>query len=138
MINHYLNAITSRVSHYILIGAEYVKELQRKVFMHGLNCRNDVELLAALDRHVSTADPQWAKFFVRSVVEFVVWTSRPTGYVNQETARWLVSVLMPGGIATVNANRVVLEIVREAQQVDEALLRMPRNATRAAAVQHVA
>jgi hypothetical protein len=138
MVNRYLIAIASRVSHHNCISAEDVNELQRKVFMHGLICRNDVERLAALDRHVSTADPLWAKFFVRSVVEFVVWTSRPTGYVNQETARWLVSVLMPGGIATVNANRVVLEIVREAQQVDAALLGTPRNATRAAAVQHVA
>ena len=57
-----------------------------------------------------------------SVVEFVVWTSRPTGYVDNETARWLVTALMSMDRATVNAHRAALEIVREAQQVGEELL----------------
>jgi hypothetical protein len=62
-----------------------------EVFAHGLTCREEVNVLAALDRAVPTADPLWAKFFITSLVEFVVWTTRPTGYV--DSARWLVTAL---------------------------------------------
>ncbi|MDF2974368.1 MAG: hypothetical protein K0R61_4818 [Microvirga sp.] len=51
-----------------------------------------------------------------------MWTSRPTGYVDNETARWLVTALMPTDRGTLNAHRAALELVREAQQVDEELL----------------
>ena len=79
-------------------------------------------MLAALDRAVRTADPLWTKFFIASLVEFVVWTSRPTGCVDNETARWLVTALMPMYRGTLNAHRAALELVKDAQQVDEELL----------------
>ena len=122
MINDQLRAIIDRALDRERISVEDVRELQREVFEHGLTCREEVNVLAALDRAVPTADPLWAKFFVASLVEFVVWTSRPTGYVDNETARWLVTALMPMDRATVNAQRAALEIIREAQQVDEELL----------------
>jgi hypothetical protein len=93
-----------------------------EVFEHGLTCREEVNVLAALDRAVRTADPLWTKFFTASLVEFVVWTSRPTGCVDNETARWLVTALMPMYRGTLNAHRAALELVRDAQQVDEELL----------------
>ncbi|MDF2974071.1 MAG: hypothetical protein K0R61_4521 [Microvirga sp.] len=104
------------------ISAEDVRELQRDVFEHGLTSWGDVHALAALDRASPTADPLWPEFFITSLVEFVVWTSRPTGYVDKEAAGCVVAALRPMGQATANAQRAALEIVREAQQVDEALL----------------
>ena len=129
MSNDQLRAIIDRAFARERISAEDVRELQREVFEHGLSSREEVNVLAALDRSIPTADPLWAKFFITSLVEFVVWTSRPTGYVDKETARWLVTALMPMHRGTVNAHRAALEIVREAQQVDEEilpLLLMPR------------
>jgi hypothetical protein len=79
MINDQLRAVIDRALDRERISAEDVRELQREVFKHGLTCREEVNVLAALDRAVPTADPLWAKFFVASLVEFVVWTSRPTG-----------------------------------------------------------
>ena len=119
MINDQLRAVIDRALDRERISVEDVRKLQREVFEYGLTCRDEVNVLAALDRAVPTADPLWAKFFITSLVEFVVWTSRPTGYVDNETARWLVTALMPMDRATVNAHRAGLEIVREAQQVDE-------------------
>ncbi len=129
MSNDQLRAIIDRAFARERISAEDVRGLQREVFEHGLSSREEVNVLAALDRSIPTADPLWAKFFITSLVEFVVWTSRPTGYVDKETARWLVTALKPMQRGTVNAHRAALEIVREAQQVDEEilpLLLMPR------------
>src|SRR3954453_7271403 len=122
MTNNQLRAVIDRAFDRERISCEDVRELQREVFEHGLTCREEVNWLAALDRAIPSADPLWAKFFIASVVEFVVWTSRPTGYVDNETARWLVTALMSMDRATVNAHRAALEIVREAQQVGEELL----------------
>ncbi len=122
MINDQLRAVIDRALDRERISVEDVRELQREVFEHGLTCREEVNVLAALDRAVPTADPLWAKFFITSLVEFVVWNSRPTGYVDNETARWLVTALMPMDRATLNAHRAALEVFREAQQVDEELL----------------
>ena len=122
MINDQLRAVIDPALDRERISAEDVREFQREVFEHGLTCREEVNVLAALDRAVPTADPLWAKFFITSLVEFVVWTSRPTGYVDAETARWLVTTLMPMDRATLNAHRAALELVREAQQVVEELL----------------
>ncbi len=122
MSNDRFRAIVDRVFDNECISAEDVRELQRDVFEHGLTSWGDVHALAALDRANPTADPLWAEFFIRSLVEFVVWTSRPTGCVDKEAAGWLVAALRPMEQATANAHRAALEIVREAQQVDEALL----------------
>jgi hypothetical protein len=122
MINDQLRVIIDRAFDRERIGPEDVRELQREVFEHGLTCREEVEVLAALDRAIPLADPSWAKFFMASVVEFAVWTSRPTGYVDNDTAGWLVTALMPMGRASVNAYRAALEILREAEHVDEELL----------------
>src|SRR4051794_40253660 len=121
MTNNQLRAVIDRAFDRERISCEDVRELQREVFER-LTCREEVNWLAALDRAIPSADPLWAKFFIASVVEFVVWTSRPTGYVDNETARWLVTALMSMDRATVNAHRAALEIVREAQQVGEELL----------------
>ena len=122
MINDQLRAVIDRALDRERISVEDVRELQREVFVHGLTCREEVNVLAALDRAVPNADPLWAEFFVASLVEFVVWTSQPTGYVDNETARWLITALMPMDRATGNAHRAGLEIIREAQQVDEEIL----------------
>jgi hypothetical protein len=129
MVNRQLHGIIDRAFERDRISAEDVRKLQREVFEHGMTCREEVNLLAALDRDIPSADPSWAKFFITSLVEFVVWTSRPTGSVDEETARWLVAALAPMGRATVNAQRAAFEIVKEAQQVDEALRRVAKIAS---------
>src|SRR4051812_19949515 len=99
-----------------------LRELQRDLLADGITSRNDADTLIGLDQAVAAAAPGWADFFVGSLVEFVVWTSRPTGHVGEEEARWLVASLCLGHGPTENGLRAAFEIVREAHTVDEALL----------------
>ena len=69
MINDQLRAVIDRALDRERISVEDVRELQREVFEHGLTCREEANVLAALDRAVPTADPLWAKFFIMSLVE---------------------------------------------------------------------
>ncbi len=99
-----------------------VDELARNVLPDGVTVREQADVLLALDRAVATAVPAWGDYLVATLVDHVVWGARPTGYVNAEGANWLVTSLTCGGGPTATAMRAAFEIVREAQQVDEALL----------------
>ena len=91
--------------------------LQRIIFSDGVRSRVEVEVLLQLSRAVKPVDPAWADFVTTSVVDFAVWGSRPTGYVDQDTANWLIAVLSDGG-ATPLTRRIAREIAKEAQNVD--------------------
>jgi hypothetical protein len=122
MIKNSLRAFVNRALETKHISAADVKELRRDILCDGLSSREEADALVALDRAAVPADGSWAEFLVEAVVEFAVWTSRPTGYIDRETARWLVTTLSGRGGPTATAARVAFEIVREAETVDETLL----------------
>ncbi|HEX2726250.1 MAG TPA: hypothetical protein VHN20_10555 [Beijerinckiaceae bacterium] len=122
MIDHSLAAFVARVGKRERICAEDVHELQRSILPEGLASREEADVLIALDRAVADQDPAWADFLVAEVVAFAVWTSRPTGYVDADTARWLSASLGCGTGPSETARRIAFEVVREAELVDEALL----------------
>jgi hypothetical protein len=102
------------------IAAEDIKHLRRTVLEDGLSSREEAEALLALDRCLET-DESWRETLVALMVDFVVWGSRPTGYVTAEDSRWLARALDVGG-SSETALQVAYAIVEEAQQVDETLL----------------
>jgi hypothetical protein len=93
-----------------------VQRLQRDVLPNGIGAREEAELLIDLDRHVCRADDAWSGFLIATLVEFVVWTERPTGVLNEDTARWLVATLRANGTGplTKTARLVAREIAEEA------------------------
>jgi hypothetical protein len=65
-----------------------IKRLQRQVLPDGVMTREEAEALLVIDRSVGRVDPAWAAYLSRTIMDFVVWGSRPTGYVDEETAHW--------------------------------------------------
>ena len=122
MIKISLHGFVDRVMEKREISGDDVKALQRDIFADGIVSREEADVLIALDRAVAKADPTWADFLVRAVVDFAVWTARPTGYIDQDGARWLTQSLSCGAGPTATAARIAFEIVKEAHQVDEVLL----------------
>jgi hypothetical protein len=97
-----------------------VRKLQRELLPDGIATREEAELLIGLDRAIGAAHPAWAGYLVGAVVEFVVWGSRPTGCIDQETARWLVSWLKSDS-PTGTAQRIACEAIDEAHDVHGSL-----------------
>lgn len=122
MIKAALHTFVERVSDAARISADDVKLLQREVLRDGIAVREEADVLIALDRVVKSADPAWAAFLVGAVVDFAVWGARPTGYVDADTARWLAASLSCGAGPTDTAVQIAFETIKEAQQVDEALI----------------
>jgi hypothetical protein len=96
-----------------------IKRLQRKVLPDGVMTREEAEALLILDRTVERTDPAWAAYLSGTIMDFVVWGSRPTGYVDQETARWLETLLRVN--QTKAARQILGEVLHEAEGVDQVL-----------------
>lgn len=91
-----------------------VKRLQRKVLPDGIAGREEIELLIDIDRTTPKSDPAFADFLVGAVTEYVVWAERPTGTLDEATARWLKDLLFAGGQPTRAALRILREVEKEA------------------------
>ena len=121
MNNKLLSAFVAKTIENKRITFGDVKRLQRTVLPDGITTREEAEVLVALDQAVAKKDTSWTGYLVAAVVEFAVWGSRPTGYVDEETARWLVSWLSSEK-PTKAMVRIARELVSEAEAVDQALL----------------
>lgn len=99
-----------------------VRRLQRDILPDGVECRDAADVLVALDRAVSEKDIAWSAFVIQAVVDFVVWTSRPTGRIDRDTAEWLVGSLGCGTGPTDVAMAIAFEAVRECDCADERLV----------------
>ena len=92
------------------IGFADVQRLQRDILPDGIGSREEVEQLVALERRVGHADAAWSAWLVTHLVEFVVWTERPTAVVTEETARWLAATLY--GAKSARSARAARLVVR--------------------------
>jgi hypothetical protein len=100
-----------------------VQRLRRDVLPDGIASREDAELLMALDRDVSRSNPEWESWLVAMVVDFVVWTERPTGVVHEDTAVWLTATLNGEGAGTTKTGRLIArEVVQEAEAFENEAL----------------
>ena len=131
MINPSLHALAATLSRAGRIRSRDVKRLQSDILPDGISSQVEAELLLHLDQSVSRADPAFSHWLVAVMVDFVVWSTRPTGYVDRETADWLARALVGDRGPTRTALLIAGEIVREAQDVDEALLSWMRDLPRA-------
>ena len=99
-----------------------VHNLQRAVLPNGIENRDEADVLIALDRAIHDKDEAWPAFLTQALVDFVVWSARPTGHVDGETAGWLIRSLSCGTGPTELALNVAFEVVRETERCDEALV----------------
>lgn len=102
------------------ISADDVKKLQREILEDGIMTRLEAEALLALDRTLGTHE-SWGPALTAFIVDFMVWSMRPTGVVTNEDAMWLTTALDVGG-PTETAMNIAYAILDETQHVDTALL----------------
>jgi hypothetical protein len=104
------------------ISADDVRQLQRDIMPDGIESRDECDVLIALDRAVADKAGAWSAFVIQSVVDYVVWTSRPTGMIDRDMALWLTTSLAAGTGPTHVALAIAFEAVRECERADELLV----------------
>jgi hypothetical protein len=117
MINSSLSEFTNKAREKNRISFGDVQRLQRNILPGGIGSREEAELLIDLDRDLARADAAWSGFLIATLADFVVWAERPTGIVDEDTARWLMALLTAksAGAVTRTARLIAREIVEEAQ-----------------------
>lgn len=113
-----------------VVTCQDVAALSRDILPEGIASHDQADLLIALERTVTDADGSFADFLVASVVAFAVWGERPTGYIDRATAEWLGASLAGRAGPTPVGARIAVEIVREAQSSDEAMIAFALDANR--------
>jgi hypothetical protein len=122
MIKNSLRAFVERALENKRIAQGDVRKLRRDILPDGIVSREEADTLIVLERAISDCDAAFGDYLVTAVVDFAVWGARPTGYVDRDTARWLATTLSCGEGPTGTATRIAFEVVKEAEEVDEALL----------------
>jgi hypothetical protein len=120
MINISLQKFADKIQKTGRISFGDVNRLQRDILPDGISSREEAELVLALDRTVSRADPAFADWLVAMMVDFVVWGMRPTGTVDAETAAWLTPFLV-GQRTTKTMRRLARELAADADHGGTAL-----------------
>ncbi|WP_375407800.1 hypothetical protein [uncultured Methylobacterium sp.] len=119
MTNFSLQLFCNRIVSAQRITKADARELADDILADGLACRDDADLLIALDRAVIHRDDAYADLLVALIVDFAVWGERPAGYVDADVARWLAASLGAGSGPSPLAARIALAVVQEAQASDE-------------------
>jgi hypothetical protein len=96
-----------------------VCRLRRDILADGVTCREEAELLLQVDRLVRRADCSWVEWLTSAIVEFAVWSERPTGHVDADAAGWLAQELSKQGPLSKAGRRIAREIQLEAESVAE-------------------
>jgi hypothetical protein len=122
MIGHMLREFVDKVIDRKCITEDDMNILRHQCINDEIFNRETVDVLVALDRIVVNRCEAWREYLVATVVDFAVWTSRPTGIIDKETANWLVTTLSAGEGPTDNAMTIAFEVVREAERCDELLV----------------
>ena len=107
-----------------------VRLIKRDLLPHGISTREEADILISLDRAIPVTCGEWADYLVATVVDYVVWSSRPTARIDADKASWLLASLRAGVGPTENAIRIAFECVREADFIDESLSIFLMNASR--------
>ncbi|TNC15275.1 hypothetical protein FF100_06910 [Methylobacterium terricola] len=133
MMNVSLQHFCNRIIAAGTIGLDDVRDLNRTVLPDGLTCREEADMLFGLDRAIAEADAAFGDWLVAATVDFAVWGERPTGHIDADTAHWLAASLGCGRGPTATGARIAVEVVREAETNDPALISFALKANRARA-----
>jgi hypothetical protein len=96
--------------------------MHKNILTEGLICRDEADLLIALDRAISDKDAAFSDILAGYIVDYVVWGERPTGRIDTDKAKWLAASLSAGHSLGSTAIRIARDAIKEAQETDEHLL----------------
>lgn len=82
----------------------------------------EAEALLTLNDALDGENPSWTSLYVEALTDYAVHQTKPEGYVDQQTADWLVGrLLRDGRLQTASELELVLRILETAREVPASL-----------------
>ena len=72
------------------LNAEAVKKLRYDLFRGDAITLDEANALFDIERAAQEDCPEWAEFFVDTIVDYLLWQQRPSGVLNEAQAEWLI------------------------------------------------
>lgn len=72
--------------------------LREHVFVQGITASQDAAILLALNGSCSEKCPEWHRYFIESLTEFIVRRSHPQGAMDEWNTDWLIAMTSTRGV----------------------------------------
>jgi len=104
------------------ITADEILSLRRAAWPDGRIAPEEAEAIFVLNDHIAEPTPEWADFFVETMTEFVINGREPRGYVDQDTADWLMGRIdHDGRLDSMAEMELLVRILEKAANAPDAL-----------------
>lgn len=82
--------------------------LREHVFVPGITASQDAVILLAINGSCSEKCPEWHRYFIDALTEFIVHTCYPQGAMDEWNADWLIAMISTRGIVD---SRIELDLL---------------------------
>lgn len=118
----HFRALAAQTAEDHAISADEILALRRAAWPDGKIDPEEAEAIFILNDQIATPTLEWSDFFVEALVEFIVNTSEPRGYVSEENARWLMErISHDSKVCSLTELELVVRVLGKARSTPEAL-----------------
>ena len=118
----HFRAIAAQAAEDSAISADEILALRRAAWPDGKIDPEEAEAIFILNDQISAPTLEWSDFFVEALVEFIVNTTEPKGYVSEENARWLIErIEHDSKVCSLTELELVVSVLGKAQSTPESL-----------------
>lgn len=118
----HFRALAAQTAEDSAISANEILALRRAAWPDGKIDPEEAEVIFILNDQIDEPTAEWSDFFVEALVEFVVNTTEPRGYVSEDNARWLIErVTHNGKVDSLTELELLVRILEKAQSTSDSL-----------------
>jgi hypothetical protein len=98
------------------VTAADVTMLRREVYGDGLMTRAEAEALFALEATAREKCAEWPPFFVEALGDYIVHGEKPSGYISEDNADWLIRAISRDGVVdSLTELELLIHVLEEAK-----------------------
>lgn len=104
------------------IDAAEILSLRRSAWPDGRISPDEAEAIFVVNDRIAAPTTEWSDFFTEALVEFIVNTAEPRGYVSEDNARWLIErVQHDGKVNSLTELELVVHVLEKALSAPDSL-----------------
>lgn len=118
----HFRALAAQTAEDSAISANEILALRRAAWPDGKIDPEEAEAIFILNDQIVAPTAEWSDFFIEALVEFVVNTTEPRGYVTEGNARWLTErVTHNGKVDSLTELELLIRVVEKSLSTPETL-----------------
>lgn len=104
------------------IDAAEILSLRRSAWPDGRISPDEAEAIFVVNDRIAAPTAEWSDFFTEALVEFIVNTAQPHGYVSEDNARWLIErIAHDGKVCSLTELELIVRVLEKSPSAAESL-----------------